>query len=711
MAMLSNLDNFFYPQSVAVVGATEDPSKSGHQILRNLLDFNFSGEIYPVNPKRENILGLKAYKDLTSIPHSVELVVITIPSDEVPKVMRQAADRGDVRAAVIIASGFAETKIPERVLLQQETVTIAKEAGIRIIGPNCVGVINTANGLNTTFAANIKRIPGNISFLSQSGAMGASILAFSQGQPIPMGFNKWAHVGNQADVNVLEVLKYYAQDKGTKVIAMYIEGIENGREFLKVVKEIIPEKSVVILKVGRSEVGSSAAASHTGSIVGSDQVYSAAFDQVGIIRVETLEDLLDTTKALAMQPLPKGNRIAVLTEAGGPGIAAVDELGLHSYIEMPDFTQITKERLKAILPPMALVDHARGYVDMSAAAMEHHHAEALQIILDDVNVDGVILVTVLPGFLNPQILAEKLLATLKEKPDKPVVMCILAGDWVQEACSLLEENSIPTFMTPERAARSIARLVQRTIYLNRANDTDTIQPTSITCTEHAIISKALAEKRHLLEPEAIKLITTYGLPTVPSAFTKTTEEAKHAASSIGYPVVLKVVSPDILHKTDAGAVRLNICNDKELEQAYNEILANSKRYNSQARIEGILVCKQATPGIETIIGGKVDPQFGPVIMFGLGGIFVEIFKDVVFRVAPITLNEARTMIKSIKGYPLLVGARGKMSVSIEALAGAIVKVSQLMLDNPEIQEVDLNPVNAYEQSIIVLDARIILDVA
>lgn len=704
---LASLNHFFYPQSIAIVGASDDPGKAGYQITRNLLDLGFVGPVYPVNPYKKEVLGLTCYRDLRSVPGAVELVVISVPAFEVPGILRQAARRGDVRAAVIIASGFSETKIPERVELEREVVAIAREAGIRLMGPNCVGVMNTENHLDTTFAAGIKQVPGGMSVISQSGALGAAIMMFAGDQPVPLGFAKWAHVGNQSDVDVLEILRYYGQDAGTRVIAMYMEGVDDGRSFLEVAREVARQKPIIILKVGRSEVGSGAAASHTGSLAGSDQVYEAAFAQAGILRAANIEELLDTAKALAMQPLPKGNKMMVLTEAGGPGIIAVDELGLSPYVQMSDLRPETKEKLKALLPPMALVDHARGYVDMSAAASEKHHAEALACVLDDPEVDGVILLSVPPTFLNPRVLAEEIIKVREEKPDKPVVVCLLGGEFVREARQLLEVAGIPTYDVPDRAARALARMVQRAHYLQKVSQR-TPGEGEPAAGKYLEIEKALQERRNLLEPEAQRLLSAFGIPTARSIWVKTLEEGLAAAEQLGYPVVLKIVSRDILHKTDAGGVKININNPAEFKVAYEDILTSVAHYNPEARIEGMLVSAQATPGLEVIVGAKRDPQFGPVVMFGLGGIFVEVFKDVVFRVAPVTVEEAREMIREIKGYPLLAGARGRRPGDVEELAKVIANVSRLMLTCPQIAEVDLNPMVVYNRGVLSLDARVIV---
>ena len=703
---LNSLNRFFYPTNIAVIGASNDPGKAGYQITSNLFKLGFGGHVYPVNPQQAVVLGHTCYPSLKAIPEPVDLVIITAPAFEVLPILKGAAERGDIRAAVIIASGFSETKIPERVQLEHDVIEVARQAGIRLMGPNCVGVMNTENHLDTTFAADIQQVPGKISVISQSGALGAGLMMLSTNQPVPIGFNKWAHVGNQADVNLLEVLRYYAQDEGTRVIAMYMEGVNDGKAFLEVAKEITRTKPIITLKVGRSDAGSGAAASHTGSLAGSDEIYEAAFGQVGILRVGTIEDLLDSAKVLSTQPLPKGNRLAVLTEAGGPGIIAVDELGLSPHVQMAELSQETKQRLKALLPPMALVDFASGYVDMSAAAMEKHHADALACILDDPGVDGVVLVTVPPTFLRPEPLSEKILEVLNVKQEKPVTVCIMGGPGVREACSMLERSQIPTYDVPDRAAKALCRMVQRAAYLDGLAAEK--PPEVITPSRQEEFVVARAEGRHLLEPEAQAVMKRFGVPFAPAAFVSCPEDAIKFAASVGGAVVLKVVSPQILHKSDAGGVKLNLAGEQAIRQAYADIVASARSYDPKAQIRGMLVSSQAKPGVEVIIGAKRDMQFGPVIMFGLGGIFVELFKDVVFRVAPVTKEEARTMIRSVKGYKMLAGYRGRQAADIDSLASVIVAVGRLMVSCAEVAEVDLNPVVVYEHGVISLDARIIL---
>lgn len=705
---MRELDKFFYPESVAVIGASKDPGKAGYQILKNLIDLNYDGEVYPVNPKEDEIFGKKCYSSLKDIDANVDLILVSVPAPVVPSVFTEAKERGDVKAAVILASGFSETRIPERIKLEEEVIKIAKEANIRVIGPNCVGVMNTENRLDTTFAAGIKKVPGSMSLISQSGSLGAAIAAFSVNQAVPVGFAKWAHVGNQCDISVLDILKYYKDDKQTKSIAMYMEGIDNAREFMEVAREITAEKPIVILKVGRSELGSGAAASHTGSLAGTDALYDTAFEQAGILRVDTIEEFLDTAKAISMQPLPKGNRIAVLTEAGGPGIISVDEIGLGETAVLAKFSDKTIERLREVLPPMAIIDHTDGYVDMSAAADEKQHAEALKIVLEDEGVDGVIHLSVPPTFLIPKEMGEMSAEAIKEY-NKPVTVCYLAGEWVQEGREVLEREGIPTFDMPDRAAKAMINMVKRSLMLDAMKE-DTVEETQAVDKENIdrIIQEVKDEDVNLTEVESRKILSEYGIDFGKYEFANNIEAAISRAEKLGYPLVMKIMSPDIIHKSDAGGVVVNIKNEEELKDAYARIMENAKRYSEDARIKGVLLTPMLPDGTEMIIGAIRDQQFGPCVMVGFGGIFVEVLKDVSFKIAPVSYAEAKDMVEKLKLFPILDGIRGQAKLDVDAVVDTIVKVSRLIVENEAIKEIDINPVRVYEKGIAALDGRVII---
>ena len=705
---MRELDKFFYASSIAVIGASNDEKKAGYQIIRNLVELGYVGEVYPVNPKEDEIFGIKCYASLKDIDAPVDLILVSVPAPAVPGIFLDAKERGDVQAAVILASGFSETRIPERVELEEAVIKIAKEANIRVMGPNCVGIMNTENRLDTTFAAGIDKIPGSMSLVSQSGSLGATIAAFSVNQAVPVGFAKWAHVGNQSDIDVLDVIKYYKDDEKTKSIAMYMEGIDNAREFIEVAKDIAAEKAIVVLKVGRSELGSGAAASHTGSLVGADELYEAAFEQAGVLRVDTIEELLDTAKAISMQPLPQGNRIAVLTEAGGPGIISVDEIGMGDVAVLPKFSPETLKRLRELLPPMAIIDHTDGYVDMSAAADERHHAEALKIVLEDENVDGIIHLSVLPTFLNPKLMGEMSAEAIKQY-DKPVTVCYLAGEFVQEGREALENAGIPTFEMPDRAAKAMINMVRRRQMLDRIGKTETGDEQAKDRQKiDAIIEKAKEQKVNLTEVESRQILAEYDIDFGQYALATSIEDAALKAEAIGYPLVLKIMSPDIIHKSDAGGVIVNVKNVEELKIAYAQVMKNAREYSADARINGVLLTPMLPEGTEMIIGAIRDAQFGPCVMVGFGGIFVEVLKDVNFKMAPVSRVEARDMVEKLKLFPVLDGIRGRAKLDVDAVVEVIMRISRLIVENEDIKEIDVNPIRVYEQGISALDARVII---
>ena len=458
------LQKFFYPETIAVVGASKNPGKAGYQVVNNLLHMGYKGKVYPVNPREETIQDVPCYKSILDIPGKLDLLIITVPARGVLSVLEQAIERGDVKSVIVVSAGFGETKTEEGAAMEKRLKELLKESGIRAFGPNCTGVINTELDLDTTIEPTVEKVRGGVSVFSQSGAMAGSILLMMEDQPMPVGFSKWAHVGNMCDIDMLDVLDYYGDDDSTNVICMYMEGFNKGRELIEKASKISKDKAILALKVGRNDLGAKAAFSHTGSIAGQDEVYDAAFRKCGITRVENLPDMIDTAKALSMQPLPKGNRVCILTEAGGPGSMAMDELGKFPQLQLAHISEEGKKKLKEVLPDMALVCEPDGYIDMSAAAMEKEHSAALQIVLDEPEVDAVVLITVPPTFLPPTDVSQELLAH-DYNTDKTIMTCFLAGKWVKEARRQMEEAKWPTFDTSEQAVRAIAKMVDRVNYL------------------------------------------------------------------------------------------------------------------------------------------------------------------------------------------------------------------------------------------------------
>jgi acetate---CoA ligase (ADP-forming) len=455
----ADLSALFQARSIAIIGASNNPRKASYHVIHTLLSEGYEGDIYPVNPNEKDVLGLTCHASVRDIPGLVELAVISLPAEAVVAVMRQAAERGDVRGAVILSAGFAETAIPERVDMEHEIVHIAREANMRVVGPNCVGLICTDNQLCTGFIPGLKMKKGSLGFITQSGALGGSFLMLAGDQPEPMGFNKFAHVGNMSDVTNLELLEYFGMDPEITAIAMYLEGVQNGRTLMRLAREITTRKPIFVLKVGRTEIGSRATLSHTGALAGSDQVYSAALKQAGAVRVETLEELLDASRAATMLPRPHGRRICVLTEAGGPGIIAMDEIGQSGTLQLAQISEDTRLKLEHCLPPMAMICKPDGYVDMTAAAMEKEHAEALRLILKDPGVDSALLISLPPTFL-PALDVAQAIAEVIQQYQKPVGVTFMRGEAMLEARRYLEQRNIPTFDTPDRAARAMIDLTR-----------------------------------------------------------------------------------------------------------------------------------------------------------------------------------------------------------------------------------------------------------
>lgn len=675
--------------------------------MKTLIEEGFSGSIFPVNPRETKVLGLACYPSLQDVPGQVELIVIAIPAPGVPEVMRQAAARGDVKGAIIVSAGFAETAIPERVKLEEEVVAIARKAGIRVVGPNCNGVINTENRLSTSFAPGLQMNPGHIGFFTQSGATGGSILMLAAAQPKPLGFNKWAHVGNMCDVTNLEILEYYASDPSVKVIAGYMEGVRDGRELMRLAEKITRQKPLLVLKVGRTEVGSRATLSHTGTLAGSDRIYDAAFTQCGIIRVDTLEELVDSAKLLNMAPAPRGNRVCILTEAGGLGIIAMDAVGSDPSVQLAPLTPETQEALAGVLPPMAMICKPNGYIDMTAAAMEKEHAEALRLVLADPNVDAVLMIGLPPTFLPAERVARAIAAVAGDY-NKPVLVCFMTGRVMDNARRYLEERGIATFDTPDRAARALINLIKAGTRLHAGNGCQAVVKTPVSQT-HTLITRACHEGRNLLEHEAMEVLRDYGIKIPPVHLACSRDEAVRMARETGFPVVLKIVSPQIIHKSDFGGVKLNLQTADDVARAYEELITSVQAKAPGAEIKGALVAPLVSGGTEVIIGMIRDGQFGPVVMFGLGGIFVEVFQDVSFRIAPFSHEEALKMIAETRAHTLLKGIRGGRSKDIAALADLLVKIGELAVANPEVKEIDLNPIAVLENGLAVLDARMIIE--
>jgi acetate---CoA ligase (ADP-forming) len=693
----------FAPRSVAVIGASAKPQSLGRAVFANLLFAGYSGCVYPVNTKTKNVLGVRAYPSVMDVPDEVDLAVILVPAGMVPQVLKDAGHKG-CKGAIVISAGFKEVG-GRGVELEMQIKEIAQQFGMAMVGPNCFGAINTdpAVSLNATFARNFP-MAGKIAFISQSGAVGVAALEYAAAEKI--GFSKFVSIGNKADINENHVLETLRDDPQTDVILMYVEDLENPKEFVRLAQNISEKKPILAVKSGRTKEGAKAAASHTGALSGSDEVFDSLFAQCGVLRVETLEELFRFGIAFANQPLPRGRRVAIVTNAGGPGIMATDAAVRHG-LELSELEPRTKSIMQAHLPPTVSLNNP---IDLVGDAGEERYQLAMQAVLGDDKVDGVIVICV-PQMMTNLMATSKVIAQQAKFADKPVFAVYMATGDIEWSLKILEDAQIPHYRFPENAARALSAMARyvrwrkrpRTEYV-RFND---VQQDKV----REILSKVRREGRKFLpEPEAHAVLSAYGLPMSRSKLVQNEAEAVSAAAEIGYPVVMKIVSPDIVHKVDVGGVRLNLQSDADVKKAYGEVIAQVKKARKGVNIWGVLIQEMVRNGKETILGMKRDPQFGPLLMFGLGGIYVEVFRDVIFRMAPIRELGARNMIEGIKGVKLLRGFRGEPPSDIEAIAQSLERLSQLVTDFPEIEEMDINPliVLPMGSGARVVDARILI---
>ena len=695
---MSSVKPFFEPRGVAIIGASDRPDKLSHGILKNMLQYGYAGGIYPVNPKNSEILGKPCHADIVSVPDPVDLAVIILPASAIPAVLDDCGKKG-IKAVTVISGGFKEVGEAGK-QLEAQILEITKKFNMRMIGPNCVGTFNLVTGMNTTF---IKGLParGGIGFVSQSGAVCGGIVDHVLGKGV--GFSHFLSLGNEADVTETDMMEYLADDADTTVIAIYAEGIRDGRRFIDTAKKITAKKPILILKAGRSEEGARAVSSHTGSLAGSHAAYQAAFKQSGVIEVTNATDLLNAAMALDWLKLPKGSRAAIITNAGGPAALASDSLA-ENAIQLASISAETQARLREKLNPAAQVSNP---IDMLGGATELEYGHALESVLMDEGVDMVLAVLVPQALVDPVKVAQSFVEAAK-KSDKPVLACMMGSYSVQEARDLLHRNHLPMTDYPEQtgvifgALRQYSEIRQLHEITNRfAVKKDHAQADNIFRS-----SSAKVWGEHVTRP----LLNAYGVSLVEGELAADLSAAQKAAARLGYPVVVKVASQDVLHKSDFGAIAVNIGNDQEMDSAYQRILGNVKKHTQNAAIEGVLVEKMAPKGLEVIIGMKRDPGFGPLMMFGMGGVFVELFKDVAFRVAPLTYADAQEMVADTKAYKLLSGWRGSQESDIEAIIENILRLSELATDFPQIQEIEINPLLVLPkgQGALALDCRMIL---
>ncbi len=703
---MNKLDAIFDPKSIAIIGASRKPGSVGYSLLANLIDSRFQGIVYPVNPLAKGILGIKCYPNVIEIPDVIDLAIIVVPLQFVPEVLEDCGKKG-IKGVIIITAGFKEIG-GDGIAAEKNVREICGKYNISLVGPNCLGVMNTSpqSSMNATFGTQMPK-EGNIAFMSQSGALCVAVLDYAKEANV--GFSMFISMGNKAGVNENELLIYLKEAKNTDVILMYLEDLVDGREFMSIAREITSHptnpKPIIALKAGRTVLGAKAASSHTGSLAGSDKVYDAIFEQCGVLRGNTLEEVFDIVKAFSSQPKPKGSNVVIITNSGGPGILATDAL-IQNGLEIAPFSSSLKKKLKTLLPPTANINNP---LDLIAEAQHELYEAALRETLTQKDIHSALIILTPTAFTNVKKIANTIVKAAKTY-SKPILCCFLGIYDVSGGIHILEENGIPTYRFPESAARVLAEMTKFTEWLDRPKTG--IKKYKVNKSKATEIFDAVRKdgRSFLFEQEAYDVLKAYKFPVVRSQIATSEKEAQEAAQTIGFPVVLKIVSPDILHKIDFGGVELNLQNKTEVKEAYQNILRNIRKRKPNAKIVGVIVEEMSRKGKEVILGMNRDPQFGPTLMFGLGGIYVEALEDVTFRLAPIRELTAEIMIKKTKTYKLLQGFRGDPIYDTEAIADCLKRLSQLVTDFDNIKELDLNPLIVYEKGkgCSIVDARIIL---
>ncbi|MFN9859424.1 MAG: bifunctional acetate--CoA ligase family protein/GNAT family N-acetyltransferase [Pseudanabaena sp.] len=697
------LDCIFRPRSVAVIGASEREGSVGRTLLWNLIRSPFGGTVFPVNPQRHSVLGIKSYRDIASVPEIVDLVIIATPAATVPQVIRECVAVG-VKGAIIISAGFKEIG-EQGAALEQEVLAEARKGGMRIIGPNCLGLMNPLAGLNATFAGTSAR-SGNVAFISQSGALCTSILDWSLGENV--GFSAFVSIGSMLDVGWGDLIEYLGDDPHTHSIVLYMESIGNAHAFLSAAREVAMDKPIIVLKVGHTEAAAKAAASHTGALTGSDEVLNAAFRRCGVLRVHTISDLFDMAETLAKQPRPKGNRLSIVTNAGGPGAIATDAL-ISGGGTLSELAPETIQKLNQFLP--AQWSH-HNPIDILGDASSDRYAQTLEVVADDPNSDAMLVILTPQAMTNPTQTAEKLKSY--SKLGKPILSSWMGGAEIAAGTEILNQANIPTFPYPDTAVRLFNYMWRYTYNLKGIYETPSLPVDSDL---HApdrqlaerILTQATKSDRYLLtEYESKNLLAAYGIPTVPTEIATSDIEAVEIADRFGYPVVLKLHSEKITHKTDVGGVRLNLEDAAAVTRAFMAIAAKVRTIDPEAFLGVTVQPMVKMEGYELILGSSLDPQFGEVMLFGMGGQLVEVFKDRALALPPLNTTLAKRMMEQTRIYEALQGVRGRKAIDLAKLEQLLVNFSQLVVEQPQIREVDINPLLVSEDGMIALDARVVL---
>jgi acetyltransferase len=706
------LDAIFAPKTVAAIGATDKSGSVGRTLLWNLISNPFGGTVYPVNPKRSNVLGIKAYPDLAAIPEPIDLAVIATPAPTVPELIRQCVEVG-VKGVIIISAGFREIG-ESGVQLEREILNAARHTGMRIIGPNCLGIMNPHLGLNATFAGAMAR-PGNVGFISQSGALCTSILDWSFRENV--GFSSFISIGSMLDVNWGDLIYYLGDDPATNSIAIYMESIGDARSFLSAAREVALSKPIIVIKAGRTEAAAQAAISHTGGLAGSDLIFDAAFRRCGILRVDSINDLFNMTELLCKQPRPKDKRLTILTNAGGPGVLATDAL-IQGKGELARLSPETIASLNEILPSHWSHNNP---IDILGDATPERYAQALKIAAADPNSDGMLVILTPQAMTKPKETAEQLQQTAKTLQDKPLLASWMGGEEVAVGEELLNQSKIYTLPYPDSAAHLFNLMWKysynlRGLYETPTRSEDGERQESRTLGNQIIQTVQKSDRTLLTEAESKQLLAAYDIPTVPTQIATDPDRAVAIAEEIGYPVVLKLHSEQITHKTDIGGVHLNLVNADAVRQAYHAIQESVEKIYPPAPLppcppafQGVTVQPMIKlEGYELIIGSSIDPQFGPVLLFGTGGQLVEVFQDRALGLPPLNTTLARRMMEQTRIWKALQGVRGRKPIDLNALAKLLVRFSYLVVEQPWIKEIEINPLLASPKNLLALDARVIL---
>ncbi len=683
--MTDSLTPFFKPQGVVIVGASTSPEKLGYGVARNLVQGGYAGAIHFVSQKAGMLFGRPLYAQLSDVPDPVDLAILIVPTQSTPQTIEACGQRG-IKAAIIMSSGFREVGA-EGAELEERCKEIARAQGVRLLGPNCIGILDTHLPLDTTFLQPPMPTQGGVGFISHSGAFAAAVIDWARAQGF--GFSQIVSLGNQADVNETDILPEVAKDGHTRVIVMYMESVSDGRRFVQAASEVTRRKPVIALKVGRFEAGQKAAASHTGALAGSEAAFDAAFAKAGVLRAETAEQMFDWARALENCPLPRGKRMGILTNAGGPGVIAADALETNGLL-LSQLADSTRTALSAALPPAASVHNP---VDMLASASPSQYAACLNILLQDENVDGALVILPPPPMFKTEEVAEALTALIRAS-DKPVVIALMGSTLVEAAAQVFQRAGVPAYPFPERAASALGALTRYTRILTteHTESTETHQRISV----DSVISVVNS-------PD--DLLADYGIPSAPVRLVRNADEAATIARELGFPVVMKIASPDIPHKSDVGGVALNLQDPQQIKIAYAQMMERVRAARPEAHIKGVHLQRQIPQGQEVIVGMVRDPQFGPLMMVGSGGVEVEGLKDVAFALAPLSQAEAREMLRQTWAGRKLQGFRNIPPADEDSVIDALVKLSHLALDNEHIEEIEINPLRVLAQGAVAVDVR------